>query len=107
MAHNKFTILINVKALVAINPQISLPEITLALGIKRRPIEKAFSDLAHVSFRTWRRALVMGKAADRLLNSEISTEQLACEFGYGSSRAFSRAFKETIGISVVEFRSNR
>ncbi|MGI0014885.1 MAG: helix-turn-helix domain-containing protein [Nitrososphaera sp.] len=57
------------------------------------------------SFRAWRRMLLMQRAAAELLaNSDNRVKQLAIDFGYSSTKAFSRSFKECFGEPPSRYR---
>ena len=104
MTCNRLFILKNTEKLILGNPRISLLEISEILAVERHTIESAATELVNLSFRTWRQAVVMVKAAEMLIDSDILIKQLAAELGNGSARAFSRAFREHVNTSPGRYR---
>ena len=67
----------------------------------QRLLHRAFR-LDYPNFRT---ILVMAAAREALLDRSRALEEVARSAGYGSERAFIRAFRKSCGLTPGEFRS--
>ena len=93
-----------IEQLILDKPEMTLPEISTVVGIKRHTIETGVRERMALSFRGWHLALVMRNSAEVLRNSNSPIKVVASNFGYGSTRAFSHAFKQCFGMSPVAYR---
>ena len=68
------------------------------LGMSGRTLARRFEEEVGMSMRTWRRRLRLFKAIE-LLAGDLSVTQIALELGYGSTSAFTYAFRTEMGRS--------
>ena len=66
------------------------------LGMSGRTLARRFEEEVGISLRTWRRRLRLFKAIE-LLAGDRSITEIALELGYGSSSAFTYAFRTEMG----------
>jgi AraC-like DNA-binding protein len=73
------------------------------LGMSPRTLARRFDDEVGMSMRAWRRRLRLFKAIE-LLAGDLSVTEIALELGYGSTSAFTYAFRTEIGRSPQAHR---
>jgi AraC-like DNA-binding protein len=73
------------------------------LGMSGRTLARRFEDEVGMSLRTWRRRMRLFKAIE-LLAGDLSITQIALDLGYGSTSAFTYAFRTEIGRSPQAHR---
>jgi transcriptional regulator GlxA family with amidase domain len=104
MAHNQNALLQQISELIYKSPDSSLNEIAKSVEVERHTIEKAVQRHLSTSFRQWRLMTIMRRAEEFLEASNLGIKEIAALSGYRSASAFSRAFKNTRGITPVRFR---
>jgi LacI family transcriptional regulator len=85
---------------------IKSDDVAAATGISKRPLQDRFN--RHVG-RSVHEQIVYKRIehAKKLLRStDYKTEHVALESGFGSRERFSKCFKQTTGMSPVEFRNS-
>jgi AraC-like DNA-binding protein len=73
------------------------------LGMSARTLARRFEEEVGMSMRTWRRRLRLFKAVE-LLAGDLSVTEIALELGYGSTSAFTYAFRTEMGRSPQAHR---
>jgi AraC-like DNA-binding protein len=73
------------------------------LGMSGRTLARRFEEEVGMSLRSWRRRLRLFKAIE-LLAGDRSITEIAMELGYGSSSAFTYAFRKEMGRSPQAHR---
>jgi AraC-like DNA-binding protein len=68
-----------------------------------RTLARRFDEEVGMSMRAWRRRLRLFKAIE-LLGGGLSITQIALELGYGSTSAFTYAFRSEMGRSPQAHR---
>jgi AraC-like DNA-binding protein len=106
MAYNSFALFHDIHSLLLIQPRISQQEICRKLGIERHTIERVTLKFAQKSFRDYRNSCMLEKAITMLSNSRLTIKEIALDIGYQSSRAFSRAFANSVGLSPSAYRKH-
>jgi AraC-like DNA-binding protein len=87
------------------NPRMGLRAISVAVGVERHTIEKAFHLKAGKSFREFRRIWLVERSAELLRgNPAASLKQIAFLSGYRSERAFARFIRSSFGCCPCEVR---
>lgn len=71
-------------------------------GMSRRSFTRLFREETGMSFAVWRQQACLLAALTRLARGESIT-RVAMELGYGSSSAFSAAFRRVLGVSPSRF----
>ena len=83
---------------------MSLQEISAALGYEYHYLSRMFNRITGSSFRDFLNCLRIEYARSMLRNTQTSVSQIALEAGYQNIRSFNRIFKEVIGLSPTEYR---
>jgi AraC-like DNA-binding protein len=73
------------------------------LGMSARTLARRFEEEVGMSLRTWRRRLRLFKALE-LLAGDMNVTEIALELGYGSTSAFTYAFRTEMGRSPQAHR---
>jgi AraC-like DNA-binding protein/quercetin dioxygenase-like cupin family protein len=73
------------------------------LGMSARTLARRFEEEVGMSMRTWRRRLRLFKAIE-LLAGDLSVTEIALELGYGSTSAFTYAFRTEMGRGPQLYR---
>ena len=86
--------------------QISLSSVAEAAGVSRFHLARAFAAATGHSVMGYTRARRMAEAAKTLKAGAPDILSVALSFGYNSHEAFTRAFRETFGVTPAEFRAH-
>ena len=86
---------------------VPLPEIAEKVGMGYETFRKKFHDSFGVSAQQYRIQHRIEQAQYRLLESDMSIEQLATSLGYVDVFSFSRQFKAYSGISPTAYRKTQ
>ncbi len=68
---------------------------------------RIFKSIVGESLYAYQRRLRIEKAAHRLIHTEIKIIDIALDVGYESASAFTKAFRQTLGISPQEYRKEK
>ncbi len=77
-----------------------------AVGASRSSFAARFTELVGVAPLAYVTSWRMHLARHQLVTTDLSINQIACDVGYGSEAAFSRAFKRETGASPSTVRKN-
>ncbi|MGG7895442.1 helix-turn-helix domain-containing protein [Klebsiella aerogenes] len=101
--------IINVVARIEANYQrrISLQEVAAAEFVSEAWLSRLFHKEVGVSFVQYITALRLGKAAEQLLATRRSVQQVAQDNGFASSRIMSDLFKRQHGVTPRQFRQQQ
>lgn len=69
-------------------------------------ITRKFKEISGMRFRDYLRYRKLAFALKEVRDSKRSLLDIACDYGFSSHEAFTRAFKETYGIAPSEYRKN-
>ncbi len=69
-------------------------------------LQKLFRNVFHMGVGDYVTRRRLSNAAEELLNTKVSTLEIAVKYGYGSAESFSRAFSRVWGVSPTEYRKN-
>lgn len=88
-----------------LEPDVSVEEIALQMGISRQTLNDYFSTVLQTPFRSWRIELRIGEA-QRLLAADpaIATGELCIRSGYNDRSNFHKHFAKVTGQSLAEYR---
>jgi AraC-like DNA-binding protein len=80
-------------------------ELTVAMGLSERALQRLFSDYVGVSPKWVIRRFRLHDAASRLANDEdVNLTHLAQDLGYADQAHFTRDFKAIVGRSPSDYR---
>ncbi|MGR7560646.1 helix-turn-helix domain-containing protein [Klebsiella aerogenes] len=101
--------IINVVARIEANYQrrISLQEVAAAEFVSEAWLSRLFHKEVGVSFVQYITALRLGKAAEQLLATRRSVQQVAQDNGFASARIMSDLFKRQHGVTPRQFRQQQ
>jgi AraC-like DNA-binding protein len=91
--------------LIALNPRITLSEVSAELQIERHTIERACAETSKLSFRELQQQIRFENACALLSEPKPhSIKEVAAALGY-SARAFTRFIERNSGCSPTELRA--
>ena len=83
---------------------VSIDDLSLALGIGRRQLERRFQDDVGLSPAQYRQRLRLERAQWLLRNSDLDMTAIGLECGFTNSAHFSRTMRQTLGESPSALR---
>ena len=83
---------------------LSLDSVSKKLGISKYYISHIFNNKLHIGFNDYINALRISKAQYLLKETTLSITQISYEAGFSTIRSFNRIFKNTIGVTPIEYR---
>jgi AraC family transcriptional regulator len=87
--------------------EITLSALAGELGYSQYHITKQFRSLTGITFRNYLRLRRLAYSVIELRDSEKRIIDVACDYGFNSQEAYTRAFKETYGITPNEYRKRK
>lgn len=87
-----------------LNDKLSLKELTSIFGVSDTYLQKSFRAVYGMPVISFIRMQKMQKAAQELIHTDRSVDEIAEEFGYVNESKFSAAFKKMMGDSPSVFR---
>lgn len=84
---------------------ITLEDIADALHISKFHISHLLNNKLGINFNSYINNLRINRACDMLEDTEIKISDISEDVGFGSIRSFNRAFKDTMNITPMEYRS--
>ena len=87
-----------------LNEKITMKQLTLAFGVSDTYLQNAFRNVYGMPVISFIRAQKMQCAAQVLIHTNRTIEEIAEEFGYESESKFSSAFKKIIGDTPGVYR---
>lgn len=87
--------------------ELSLQEVSDAVGISRTYFSKAFKEMTGEKYWDYLSSYRIEKAKELLRSTNLGQAEISERVGYGSEFHFSRKFKEVAGMSPNKFRRNR
>lgn len=83
---------------------LSIGDVADAVGLSRYYVSKIFNQKINCSFTAYLNALRLNFAADRLLSTDETVENIAVSSGFDSSRSFYRNFQRVYHVTPGEYR---
>lgn len=83
---------------------ITLRDLSGVLGYSEYTVSRRFREISGMHLRDYLRMRKMAFALLQVRDSEKSLLDIALDFGFSSHEAFTRAFRETYGVSPSEYR---
>ena len=87
------------------NDKLSLKELTTKFGVSDTYLQKSFRAVYGMPVASFIRAQKMQKAAQVLIHTDRSVDEIAEEFGYINESKFSAVFKKIMGDTPSVYRS--
>lgn len=87
--------------------ELTLEQVARAAGVSRFHMTRAFGVATGRSIMRYVRARRVGEAARRLAEGAPDILSVALDHGYGSHEAFTRAFRDELGVTPEEVRASR
>lgn len=86
------------------NEEITLKRISDSLGYSEFYVSRRFKEISGMQFRDYLRYRKLAFALKDVRDTDKSLLDIALDYGFSSHEAFTRAFKETYGITPSEYR---
>jgi AraC-like DNA-binding protein len=105
MVYDLHRIFVQVARRLEMAPSISLRQVSESLGVERHTVEKAVKSATGVTFREFRRSILL-KHAEGLLRDQPtrSIKEVAFVLGYRSQGSLSRFVRMATGSSAKELK---
>lgn len=87
--------------------RIRIEDVARRLSTSPRQLQRIFSEIGGVGFRSYLRRVRMSRATELLATADMTVKEVARSVGYDDHSQFSKAFKRTYGVSPSEARSLR
>lgn len=84
--------------------KITLKDLSLYMNLSERQTERAIKEIYNKGFRELLIDLRMHLAADLLVRTNKTVEEISCDVGYTSLSGFYSTFKKTWGMSAIKYR---
>jgi AraC-like DNA-binding protein len=79
--------------------QLTIEDVAARVAVSPRQLQRIFTDVRRVGFRTHLARVRMARAAELLAQTELPVKEVAQRVGYRDHSQFSKAFKRTYGIT--------
>lgn len=86
--------------------KLTLSALSRRLGYSEYYTSRKFSEISGMKLRDYIRFRKLAFALKELRDSDYGIMSIAVKYGFSSNEAFSRAFKDTYGITPAEYRMN-
>jgi AraC family transcriptional regulator, regulatory protein of adaptative response / methylphosphotriester-DNA alkyltransferase methyltransferase len=86
---------------------LRIEEVARRVSVSPRQLQRAFSDVGGLGFRSYLRQVRMTNAVSLLTNTDLPVKEVAHHVGYRDPGQFSKAFKRTFGVSPTASRAGR
>ena len=73
--------------------------------INRKALQKGFRSVTGMGLKEYQNLKRMEACKELLRQGELSVKQIACICSYKSQRAFSKAFKQMVGVTPTEYQN--
>lgn len=90
-----------------ISKHIPIHEISTHTSISETSLKNYFNSMYGMNVSDYMRILRLKKAAELLLNTNISIAEISEKCGYSNQGRFAKAFKEHFGLLPLEYRHSK
>lgn len=105
MAYNLPSLFLKVRGSVASSPRVSLGGLAKSLRVDRHTVHKSITAMTGMSFRQFRREVMLQKACQLLGQPGLSVKQVSFQLGFSSPQAFSHFTRGASGLSPGQLRA--
>lgn len=88
------------------NEALSLGSLSRELGYSEYYVSRKFREISGMQYRDYLRNRRLAFALKELRDTKEGILNIALKYGFSSHEAFTRAFKETYGVTPSEYRLN-
>ncbi|MCB9383701.1 MAG: AraC family transcriptional regulator [Bryobacterales bacterium] len=88
-----------------LHDDVTLDAVAQSVGVSRFHLSRAFSVATGMSLTVYARARRLSEAARALADGAPDILTVAIETGYGSHEAFTRAFRQCLGVTPEKYRA--
>ena len=85
---------------------LSLRALSCRLGYSEYYTSRKFKEISGIQFRNYLQLRKLAFALKEVRDSQKNLLEVAFDYGFSSHEAFTRAFKETYGVTPSEYRKN-
>ncbi len=87
-----------------LTPYTRIDDLADVMNMSRSALSKGFQRAAGIPLKTYITRLIMDRAKQNLLNTDLTVEEVAFETGFNDPYYFNRAFKKHTGVCPGKFR---
>jgi AraC family transcriptional regulator, regulatory protein of adaptative response / methylphosphotriester-DNA alkyltransferase methyltransferase len=84
---------------------LRIDEVARRVATSPRQLQRIFSEVEGVGFRSHLRHVRMSRAAALLHSTDVPVKEVARDVGYGDPSQFAKTFRRTYGVSPSEARA--
>ena len=88
------------------NDEATLRFLSRRLGYSEFYTSRKFKEISGIQFRNYLQLRKLAFALKEVRDSQRNLLDIAFDYGFSSHEAFTRAFKETYGVTPSEYRKN-
>jgi AraC-like DNA-binding protein len=93
--------------LTQVNKKITIPQLAQMVCLNRKKLKMGFKQLFEVTVYEFAQKAKISKAAELLLETEMTIEEIALELGYSGASSLSIPFKKYFKTTPDEFRYHK
>ena len=84
---------------------LRIDEVAERVSVSPRQLQRVFSEVCGLGFRSYLRRVRMRRAAELLVHTRLPVSEIGLRVGYRDPSQFAKAFKDTYGTSPSQTRS--
>lgn len=85
---------------------LALDELATRVASSRRQLQRAFAEIGHTTFRDYLTAVRMDRAAEMLVETDLTVREVAHSVGYRQPAQFAKAFRRRHSQAPSDFRAH-
>jgi AraC family transcriptional regulator, regulatory protein of adaptative response / methylphosphotriester-DNA alkyltransferase methyltransferase len=86
---------------------LSLDEIARRVASSRRQLQRAYAEIGRTTFRDHLTRVRMDKAAEMLVQRDLTVREVAYRVGYRQPAQFAKTFRRYLGVAPSDFRARQ
>jgi AraC family transcriptional regulator, regulatory protein of adaptative response / methylphosphotriester-DNA alkyltransferase methyltransferase len=87
--------------------ELSLDEIARRVASSRRQLQRAYAEVGRTTFRDHLTRVRMDKAAEMLVQRDLTVREVAYRVGYRQPAQFAKTFRRYLGVAPSDFRARQ